>query len=605
MPVPWSDGETSIAARFESVVSANPQALAFVSRTASLTYGQLNHQANRIAHAVGRVAAGTVGALATLLDDDETQVTTLLAAGKLGRVYVPIDAACPLRRGAFILNNVDADVVVTNSRLAPIARAMAGPARTVLDLDGLDESENCSDPNGEIASTAALWVMYTSGTTGEPKGVIQTHRNLLHYVRTYAGGFDLSPRARVLTLMNHTTSGGGHDALMALLTGAVLQSWNPRRDGVGGLAAWIDEQRSTLVSAAPSVFRQLLASLPGSSRLESVKFVKLWSEPSFRRDFDAFCRHFNDDAVLVNRLGSTEQGTTLWCFARKDFVFDGPHLPVGYPGEDASVLLLGEDGNEVADGQIGEIVARSRYLSPGYVNREKETTAAFSVDPIDPHLRRYRTGDLGYRRADGCMVCVGRKDGQVKIRGYRVETAEVEQVLLTHSAIREAIVTGYVDAPDADPRLVAYLIAATDIRPAVADLRRSVSDRLPDYMVPAAFVWMNAFPRSANGKVLRRAFPAPGRDRPELDTRYRAPGNETESVVAMIWSEVLQLTDVGADDQFMDLGGDSLRAIQIIGRVRDRFNVELSPHDALHAATIVEMSRIIDSARSLAPLRAS
>jgi len=597
-PFPWLVEDLSIAASFERVVEACPQAPALVSPAATWTYAELNRQANRIANALGRTIDSGAGALATLLDDESAQVAALLAACKLGRRYVPLDVRCPVPRGAFVLDDVEADIVVTDARNERAAHAMAGATRTLLDAGAIADNLSVANPGNAIAPDAPLWVMYTSGTTGEPKGVLQTQRNLLHYVGTYAAGLALGRATRLLTLMSLTANGGCHDALMTLLTGGTLQLWNARRHGVAGLPAWIEAQRSTILSASPTAFRQLVAGLAPAKRFAGVRIVKLWAEPAYRRDFDAFRDHFDDDAVLVNRLGSTEQGSTLWCFLRKDSDFEGMHLPVGYPAEDASVLLLDGNGNAVADGQIGEIVARSRFLSPGYWKREKETTAAFSVDPDDPALRRYRTGDLGYRRADGCMVCVGRKDSQIKIRGYRIEPAEVEQALLAHPAIQEAFVTAWADAARAgEQRLAAYYVAAPAARVSAAELRRFIAVRLPDYMVPAALVRMQRFPQSPNGKVLRRAFPVPGIDRPDRDLPYRAPENDIEASLVTIWSDVLLQDGIGVDDSLLDLGGDSLQAMNIAARVVEQFALDLSPVDLLEGSTIAAMAQTIAAGR--------
>jgi len=595
----WPAGQSSIAACFERIVEARSEAHALVSPAASWTYGELNRYANRIANAVARRTGDHTRALATLLDDSAAQVAALLAACKSGRRYVPIDTRYPVPRGAFILDDVDADIVITDAQNEGTARAMAGSKRTLIDVDATTDDLPDSNSGIAIAPDAPVWVMYTSGTTGEPKGVLQTHRNLLHYVGTYAAGFSLGPATRLLTMMSLTANGGSHDALMTLLTGGTFQPWNAQRHGVSDLPAWIDKQRITILSASPTAFRQLVASLAPSKRFAGVRIVKLWAEPAYRRDFDAFLDHFGDDAVLVNRLGSTEQGSTLWCFLRKHDGFEGLHVPVGYPAEDPSVLLLDGNGNAVADGQTGEIVARSRFLSPGYWKREKETATAFSTDPDDPSLRRYRTGDLGYRRADGCMVCVGRIDAQIKIRGYRVEPAEVEQALLANSVIREAFVTGWTDAARAgEQRLAAYYVAAPEARVSAVDLRRFIAGRLPDYMVPAALVRMKRFPQSPNGKVLRRAFPNPGNHRPDRDLPYRAPENEIEAALAAIWTEVLRQDSIGVDDQFLDLGGDSLQAMSIAARVVEQFARDCSPVDILEASTIAAMAQAIGTRRS-------
>ena len=384
----------------------------------------------------------------------------MLAIFKLGRLYVPIDSRCPVPRGAFMLDDVAARIVLTEKRYEDRARQMAGPQRVVLSVDAIAADLPIGNPGVPVSVDSPLWVMYTSGSTGQPKGVVQTHRNLLHYVRNYANGLRLAKGDRLLTLMQLTVNGGCHDALMTWLTGGTLQLWSVRDDGLQPLPEWMTTQQTTILSAAPTVFRHLVAELAPDFRFATVRMLKLWAEPCYRRDFDAFCRHFRDDAVLVNRLGSNEQGSTQWYFLRKDTQFDGNDVPVGYPTEDNAVRLVDDDGNEVPNGEIGEIVACSRYLSPGYWKRDELTRAAFSRDGADPALRTYRTGDIGYRRADGCLVCVGRKDSQVKIRGYRVETAEIERVLLTHPGVAEAVVIGRADARGpGEKRLVAYFVA--------------------------------------------------------------------------------------------------------------------------------------------------
>lgn len=600
-PVVPRVAESSIAAQFARVVDASPRHVALVSPTTTRTYAELDHEANRIANAVGRAIGAGAVTVATLLDDEATQVAALLAACKRGARHVPIDPRSPVQRGAFILDDVDADVLVTDARNERAAGAMAGSSRTVLNVDAMAGDADVANPGIAIPPDAPLWVMYTSGTTGEPKGVLQTQRNLLHYVGTYAAGFGLDRATRLLTLMSLTANGGSHDALMTLLTGGTLETWSARRNGVAELPAWIDAQRSTILSASPTAFRQLVGSIAPTRRFASVRMVKLWAEPSYRRDFDAFCAHFPDDAVLVNRLGSTEQGSTLWCFLRKDSEFEGLHLPVGYPAEDPSVLLLDREGNPVADGQVGEIVARSRFLSPGYWKRERETAAAFSADPDDPSWRRYRTGDVGYRRADGCMVCVGRKDAQIKIRGYRIEPAEVEQALLAHPAIREAFVTGWADAArSGEQRLAAYYVAAADARVPATELRRFLAARLPESMVPAALVRMERFPQSPNGKVLRRSFPAPDDRRLDRDRPYRAPESDIEVALVALWTDVLRLDGIGVDDPLLELGGDSLHAMSIAARVVERFALAISPADLLDSG-----SSIATVASRIAALRRS
>ena len=591
-PFPRQHIEQAVFERFERVAEANASHVAVVSRTGSATYGALHRKAERIAHAIDRSAGANRGAVATLLDSDVRLAAAMLAAFKTGRRYVPLDPASPVPRGTAIVDDVEAAVVLTESRHEDKARALTG-ARSIVNLDAPMATLEASDARPSISPDTPLWVMYTSGSTGQPKGVVQTHRNLMHYVRNYANGYRLAPEDRLLTLMRLLVNGGCHDALMTLLTGGTLLLWDVKRDGLHALPAWIAEQRATILSSAPTIFRHLVAELAPDRKLASVRMLKLWAEPSYRRDFEAFCRHFRDDAVLVNRLGSNEQGSTLWHFLRKDAAFDGNNIPVGHPTEDNDVRLVGDDGRDVADGDIGEIVACSRYLSPGYWKRDDLTRAAFSTDSDDPKVRRYQTGDLGYRRADGCIVCVGRKDGQVKIRGHRVETAEIERVLLAHPDVAETVVIGRADARAlGEQRLIAYFVPKHEATGLAAALRGLVQSQLPDYMWPAAFARMDRLPLAENGKVARRELPDPDTAR-TVAVAYRAATSLLERELRDIWIEVLRLDDIGVDDGFLELGGDSIQAAQIASRVRARLATGVSVTDLLATETIAGMARLL------------
>jgi len=263
----------------------------------------------------------------------------------------------------------------------------------------------------------------------------------------------------------------------------------------------------------------------------------------------------------------------------------GHVLPVGYPAEDKEILLLDEDGAEVGGDAVGEIAVRSRFLSPGYWRRPDLTAAAFRPDPAGGPERIYRTGDLGRRLPDGCLIHLGRKDFQVKIRGFRVEVAEVEGALLSLPTVQEAVVVAREDRPG-DRRLVAYLVPTARPAPTVSALRQALAATLPDYMVPAAFVALDTLPKTPGGKVDRRALPAPGRARPALDQPLVAPRTPVEATVGAIWQEVLGLDEIGLHDNFFDLGGHSLAASQVIARVTETCHVDLPLRMLFEAPTV-------------------
>jgi hypothetical protein len=262
------------------------------------------------------------------------------------------------------------------------------------------------------------------------------------------------------------------------------------------------------------------------------------------------------------------------------------------PIEEEEILLLDEAGEEVGADQAGEIAIRSRYLSPGYWRRPELTRERFHPDPEGGERRTYYTGDLGQRLPDGSIVHLGRKDFQVKVRGYRIELAEIETVLLNTGLVQEAVVVG-LRTGGGDQRLVAYVTPRGEAAPTVSDLRRVLAGTLPDYMIPAALVVLSELPRTPNGKVDRAQLPAPGRSRPALSHEHLAPRNRTESSIARLWAEVLELEEVGVQDPFLELGGNSLLATQLASRVLQKFGVNLTVRDLLAAPTVADMALLI------------
>jgi acyl carrier protein len=270
----------------------------------------------------------------------------------------------------------------------------------------------------------------------------------------------------------------------------------------------------------------------------------------------------------------------------------GHRVPVGYQVEDTQVVLLDADGREVAPGAVGEIAIKSRYLVPGYWRQPELTRAAFQVDPTGGERRIYRTGDLGRMQPDGCLEHLGRQDFQVNIRGHRVEVAEIEMALQEHADIQEAAVQGHTDHAN-DPCLVAYVVPVRPPAPSVSTLRHRLRQKLPDYMVPAAFIVLEALPRTPNGKVDYRALPAPAAARRELDSAYAPPRTPLEAVLVQIWAEVLGGTSVGLYDHFFDLGGHSLLAVQILSRIRATLQVEVPLQRFFEAPTVATLAPLV------------
>ncbi len=597
--IKFEKGETeqSIPDRFEQMVRMYPDRLAVKTRRHALTYDALNRLANRVARAILARRGGREEPVALLYEQGAPLIISILGILKAGKIYVPLDPSLPYSRTVYLLEDSQAGLIVTNNQNFLLAHELAQNGSELMNSDGLDSSIPTDNLRLSISSDTLTWIIHTSGSTGQPKGVVQNHRNVLHFVMNYTNSFHICADDRLTNLFSPSANAGAHDTVAALLNGAGLYLLNLKEEGLAHMAEWLIREEITIYKSAATVFRHFLTTLTGEEEFPRLRLVYLGGEPVYKRDVERYKKLFSQSCIFANRLGSTETGSIRMYFVDKETHIDGNMVPVGYPVEDNEILLLDDDGEEVGSDEIGEIAVRSRYLSPGYWHKPDLTRAAFMSDPEGGDQRIYRTGDLGCMSSGGCLVHLGRKDSQVKISGYRIEVDEIEMALLELAEIKETVVVAREDVPG-DPtaplrtgqRLVAYLVPNRQPAPTVSELRRLLAERLPDYMIPSAFVTLDALPLAPNGKVDRQRLPAPGRARPELEAAYVAPRTHLEEVLARIWREVLNLDQIGIHDNFLELGGSSLQATQVISRVLKAFRVELSLRSLFRAPTVAEMA---------------
>ncbi|MCH8063697.1 MAG: non-ribosomal peptide synthetase, partial [Chloroflexi bacterium] len=447
-----------------------------------------------------------------------------------------------------------------------------------------------------IPPDAYAYFVYTSGTTGEPKAVVQDHVYILHDILLRTNSFRVCPEDR-LTLLTFGTGSAMKNIFIALLNGAALHPTNVAERGLAHFADWLIREHITFYLSGSALFRHFVDTLTGDEEFPDLRLIRLGSESLTKRDVDLYKKHFSSDCVLVNGLASTEAGTQGLYFMDKETEIHGSTVPVGYALDGKEILLLDDEGNEVGPRQMGEIAVRSRYLSPGNWRRPDLTQAAFTEDPDAAGMRTYRTGDMGTRLPDGSLVHQGRKDFQVKIRGYTVALSEVERGLLDLEYVKQCVVTTREDGPN-NMRLVAYIVPDGERPPRVSAMRRGLADRLPGYMVPSSFVVLEALPLSLNGKVDRNALPDPGNGRPEIDTPFVQSRTPVEVELANIWADVLRLDRVGIQDGFFDLGGHSLMASQVVSRAITAFRVELPLKSLFESPTVEQMALVITENRA-------
>ena len=582
--------EQSIPQRFGKIVRQFPDRTAVESRRHRFTYRDLNRVANQTAHAVLSACCNENPSVAVLMEHDASVIGAIMGALKAGKFYVPLDPSLPHARSQFILDDAEAEFIITNTKHLSLARSLVKSPRQLVNIDEIEDRLD-TDPPARARPDDLCWVIYTSGSTGKPKGVMQTHRNVLHFMMNYTNSLHICAEDRLTLLYSFSVNGGAQDIFAALFNGAAVCPYDLKAEGFAGLGQWLIDERITIYHSVPTVFRQFTESLTSHEDFQDIRIVRLGGEPAYRRDINMFKKHFPNDCILVNRLGSSETGSLRMFFLDKETEVLGNLLPVGYAVADNDVMLLDDSGAQVAGGE-GEIAVRTRYVSPGYWNRPDLTADSFFDDPSDPKAKIYRTGDLGRMLPDGCLLHLGRKDFFIKIRGYQVEVEEIELALLEFPGIKEAVVTALNDN-SGDERLVAYIVPKAAPGPNVSEMRRFLAKKLPDYMIPTTFIALDAVPLTDTLKVDRKALPKPKGLRPEIAASYAPPRNSVEEALVKIWAEVLELDQVGIHDNFFDLGGHSLAATRIISRVVKTFSLDLSVKALFDSPTVAEMTDVL------------
>ena len=588
---PMEDVESSIPARFEKIVQRYPESTAIKINDRIATYAELNGIANRLARVIVARGDSSATPVALLFDKGVEQIAAMIGVLKAGRAFVLLDSSFPKPRLELILEDCLPDLTVTDQQNIALANDLMPDGQPVIELESVDANLPLDDIYREISPDTLAFIVHTSGSSGRPKGVIYNHNTLLHHVmlRTNADGF--CPQDRI----PHFSSGTANaitNPFFALLNGAALLPFDVKKEEIRRLSTWLSQEKITVCLIAAPLFRNLCEGLTATDGFPDMRLLRLRSETVCKSDVDLYKRYFSEYSILANGLSSSETHMLTEYYIDYATKLPGADVPVGYAVQEKEILLLNEQGEPVGYNEIGEIVVRSKYLSPGYWRNPELTSAKFKNDPAHPEERIYHTGDLGLMLPDGCLIHKGRKDFRVKIRGYGVEIGEVEQALRDHSEIQDAVVVAK-ETESGEARLVAYLTSPVQHRPGIRQIRTMLKTKLPEYMIPSSFVLLDALPLTPNGKVDRRALPDPGNARPNLDRVYTPPATTTEAQLTSIWSEVLSVDPIGVHDNFFDLGGHSLTASRVVSRVIQTFALELPVRALFDAPTVAEMAAII------------
>jgi amino acid adenylation domain-containing protein len=575
---------------FEAQVERNPEAPAVIYEDQKISYRELNKRANQLAHYLQKQGIGPEVHVGVLLERSPEMVVAILGVLKAGGAYVPLDQSYPKERLSFLQDDAELKVLLTETRLAETITQSRSVVINIDEVWGEIEQESISNPNSQIRPDNLAYVIYTSGSTGKPKGVMVPHYGLVNYLnwctKAYAVSEGQGSAVHSSIAFDLTIT-----SLFAPLAVGRSVMLIPEAEGIERLASALSTPNDfSLIKITPAHLDLLGQLLPPEEANGKTRALIIGGE-ELRSESLEFWRTHSPSTRLINEYGPTESvvGCCVYEVAESDA--SSGSVPIGKPIANTELYIVDERMQPVPVGVTGELYIGGVGLARGYWRRPELTAEKFVPHPFSERAgaRLYRTGDLARYLADGRLEFLGRCDQQVKVRGYRIELGEVEAVLRSQNGVQDAVVVVHEGA-GGEKRLVGYVVRAEGAAAVtMSEWRSRLSEQLPEYMIPAVVVELRELPLTANGKVDRRALPAPDGARPELGAKYEGPRNEVEAELCRIWAEVLGLERVGIHDNFFELGGDSILSIQIVARDNQK-GLRLAPRQLFEQRTFAALA---------------
>ncbi len=593
--------DQSIIQRFEKQVLKNPNRIAIASDQINVSYKELNGKANYFGNEILKSVENEDydegghenKKVALLFGHDATSVLGMLSALKAACCYVPIDLSSPLKRIKYILKDAGCEILLCSEETLLLAGKIADvfPKLKVIKISFEDTLYDQENLNLKINPLQEAYILYTSGSTGFPKGVIQIQRNVLHYIRVYTNNIRISKEDNLSVFSTYTFDASVKDIYGAILNGATVSIYKVAKYGIDNLLPWLKDNQITIMHMVPTIFRYFLKELNEDEKVEGVRLIDMGGEALYRSDFELFKKHFEKGSIMVNDYGPTEATIISQHFLNHESSLSRSNISLGRPVMETEVYLLDDENNRKGIYEEGEIVFRSEYLSLGYLNKEELTQKVFTIDPLKQEGRVYRSGDIGRMLSNGEIEFVKRKDSQIKLNGLRIELSEIENQLEKIDGIEEAIVL--LKRINENEFLTAYIKTGKQLEKAV--IKASLSENIPQFMIPDAYVFLDRFPLTRTGKINRKALPNP--DASNFNTVvYVAPTSEIEEHLVEIWMKIFNDENqrIGVNDNFFELGGSSLQAVVLVNKVNKIFDTNLSVENLFNTFDIKTLASLLD-----------
>ncbi len=583
---------------FEAQVEKTPDAVALIFNNQHLTYRDLNSRANQLAQHLQSLGVGAEILVGICIERSLEMVVALLAILKAGGAYIPLDPGYPQERLAFMLSDTQVSVLLTQKEL--VAKLPTHTAFLIcLDADWNGIAQNKKDNlTTSVTADNLAYVMYTSGSTGTPKGVSVIHRGVVRLVKE-TNYVHLTAEEVILQLAPICFDASTFEIWGCLLNGGRLIIYPSHTPSLEELGQILQQYQVTTLWLTAGLFHLIV-----DEKIDALKSLHqllaggdVLSVAHVQKFFQTV-----ENCQLINGYGPTEN-TTFTCWHTITAPLQpGVSIPIGRPIANTQVYILDNNLQPVTIGEAGELYIGGDGLARGYLNRPDLTAEKFISHSFDSNLatRLYKTGDLARYLPDGNIEFLGRIDNQVKIRGFRIELGEIEREIAQHPDVREIVVLARQDETG-EKQLTAYIVPHRKSRYIYNQLRSLLQQRLPNYMVPSAFVMLESLPLTANGKVDRHKLPAPSRERPQLEQPYISPQTDLEHLLAGILSELLKIDRVGINDNFFDLGGTSISILQVTVRVQQELGIQLPAVKLFQYSTIGSLAKYLHSNQNSQP----
>ena len=587
----WGEKAVSIIDRFEKIVARYPDRIAIQTEDQSVSYETLNRFANGIAHAIAGKSLDFNRPVVILTRDPIAGIAAMLGALKAGKTYVVFDSELPRKRLEVLYGECNSDCVLVTEEEIAIGRSFIGDEATILKLDNSNITPSNSNPKMHVSEGSPAAIFFTSGSSGRPKGVIFPRRSLFKNVENTIISNRLSCRDRIWLSSFHLGGRAAQTIFSGLLSGATLLTFDLALKGFASFSAWLKHERVSVVYFVPSMLSRFTDSLDRTDDFPDIRLLALGGESISLSDIQLYRNHFSNDCVLRLGFGVTEACALVTeVFVSRDTPLDD-EVPVGFAVDGYEVRIVDREGSILPEGEVGEIVIQSQFVSPGYWGRPDLTKQKFQELPGETGSILYRTGDQGYLSAEGCLFHRGRLDFEVKVRGQRVNLAEVRDSLMEVEGVTEAAVVDYLTS-SGDVRLFAFVVTS-DPKLTETAIREHLRQELPSFMIPSRCVQLSELPLMPSGKLDREALVARITKTSGVDDQVVTPRDAMEQHIAQLWSEVLDSVEYGVHDSFFDVGGDSLLSMQLIARVEKEFKIEFSGKEFFLIPTIENMASLV------------